>query len=254
MSIQVGLQPVELDPTREHLSSLELQVAERERELSELKVELQELQSRYLSEVGSLYAELSGLEAAVAEAEVRAGLRPPPDEIGEKDSGPEQGPALESGCTNRSAPSDDLKRVFRDVAKAVHPDLALDESARWRRHSLMAEANRAYAERDEDRLRLILRVWERSPESVIGDDPEAQRLRLSRRVTELEEHLLALDLELTDLRASAIARLQKKIHDARAQGWDLFAEMIRQVRSEIAGAKAQLASLRRSESRRTRRP
>lgn len=253
MSIQVGLQPVELDPTREHLSSLELQVAERERELSELKVELQELQSRYLSEVGSLY----GAQRARSGGR-RSGSAcrpaPPPDEIGEKDSGPEQGPALESGCTNRSAPSDDLKRVFRDVAKAVHPDLALDESARWRRHSLMAEANRAYAERDEDRLRLILRVWERSPESVIGDDPEAQRLRLSRRVTELEEHLLALDLELTDLRASAIARLQKKIHDARAQGWDLFAEMIRQVRSEIAGAKAQLASLRRSESRRTRRP
>jgi len=240
MSSHVALQPVDLDPTREHLAALELRVAEREHELEALKVELQQLQSRYLAEVGVLYAELSTLEAAVTEAEVRAGLRPPPEEAtGDPEGGAQ--PSLAPGCTNRSAPSDNLKRMFRDVAKAVHPDLALDEPARCRRHSLMAEANRAYAERDEDRLRLILRVWERSPESVLGDDPDANRLRLRRRVAEMEAHFMALDAELADLRASAISRLKTKIDNARAQGWDLFAEMIRQVRSEIASVKVQLA-------------
>jgi hypothetical protein len=44
--------------------------------------------------------------------------------------------------------------MFQDVARAVHPDALPDaqhdERTRYRRHSLMAEANRAYAERDED--------------------------------------------------------------------------------------------------------
>ena len=55
----------------------------------------------------------------------------------------------------------------------------------------------------------------------------------------------ALDAELADLRHSAIARLKRRLDDTRAQGWDLFAEMIRQVSREIFVAKARLASLRR---------
>jgi F0F1-type ATP synthase membrane subunit b/b' len=109
----------------------------------------------------------------------------------------------------------------------------------------MAEANRAYAERDEDRLRLILRVWERSPDAIVGDDPEANRLRLNRRLEELGARLVELEAELADLRDSAIARLKRKIDGAREQGWDLFAEMIRQVKREIAASRARLASLRR---------
>jgi hypothetical protein len=134
--------------------------------------------------------------------------------------------------------------VFRDLAKAVHPDLATDDRARYRRHSLMAEANRAYAERDEDRLRLILRTWERRPEAVSGDDSEADGRRVQRRTAEINERLLAIDAELVDLQSSAIARLKIKIDEARARNWDLLAEMALQVRREIGRASARLVSLR----------
>src|SRR5262249_52872827 len=150
------------------------------------------------------------------------------------------------GCSNRSAPSADLKKIFRNLARTIHPDLAVDEPARWRRHSLMAEANRAYAERDEDRLRLILHAWERSPESVLGDDPGADEERIRRRIAAIEDRLLDIDRELEDLRTSAIGQLKRKIDDARAKGWDLLAEMIREVKREVGRAKAKLASLKPS--------
>jgi hypothetical protein len=230
----------------------EQELVARELELAALKVELQKLQSRYLTEVGASYAQLTELEAAIADIEIRAGMRPPPDEIDDIDEIDEQDEAGDrdagagGGCDNRGLPSDALKRVFRDVAKAIHPDLALDEPARCRRHSLMAEANRAYAERDEDRLRLILRAWERSPEAVIGDDPGSHRERQARRVAESDARLVEIERELADLRASAIWRLKGKIDEARAQGWDLFAEMVLQVKREVARASARLASLRRA--------
>ena len=63
--------------------------------------------------------------------------------------------------------------------------------ARDRRHSLMIEANRAYAVGDEEQLRAILQAWERSPEAVQGTDPEAMRLRLVRRIAQIEEQLEA---------------------------------------------------------------
>jgi hypothetical protein len=47
------------------------------------------------------------------------------------------------------------------------------------------------------------------------------------------------------LRTSAIWRLKGKIDAAKTQGWDLFGEMILQVKREIARANARLASLAR---------
>jgi hypothetical protein len=171
---------------------------------------------------------------------VRLGVRPPAETV---DVGEDEEKAGGAGCSNQAEPSVDLKRMFRDIAKAIHPDRAPAGAARDRRHSLMAEANRAYADRDEDRLRLILRVWERSPEAVPGDTPEAAQLRLERRVAELREQVVAVDLELVDLRRSAIAKLKQRADEAAEQGWDLFAEMRRQVKREILTAKYRLTGL-----------
>lgn len=235
MSLSRSLEPA-ASPSRARVAALEEQLAERDRALTALKTELLALQDRYLSEIGPLYAELAALEATVAEVEIKLGLR-----TAESD---EQDPEPPVGCGNRSAPSLDLKRIFRDVAKAVHPDLAVDDATRYRRHSLMAEANRAYAEQDEDRLRLILRVSEQSPDTFVGDTPEAAEARLAHRATELEMRLADLERDFAAVRGSAIARLQRRMDETRAQGWDLFAEMLQHVRREIARARARLASIR----------
>lgn len=232
---------------RRRLADLEMELARREAALAAFKHELRALQTQYLGDVGSLYARLTDLEAAIVEAEVRAGLRPPPEEADEAAEdeaalGPD-GVLYASGCSNRGAPSDGLKRMFRDLAKTIHPDLALDEPARCRRHSLMAEANRAYAERDEDRLRLILQAWHESPDvapdEALGDD----ETRAARRAVAVQDRLVAIEAEFADLRRSAIAGLQRKIGEARSQGWDLMAEMVLQVKREIARATARLAQI-----------
>lgn len=238
------LQPAP-DATREHVSSLELQVATRESELALLKQDLHGMQTRYLEEIGPLYAELIPLDEAVAEAEIAAGLRvvdPDPPDVGEL-----------QGCGPASAPSDNLKKMFRDVARAVHPDVSshadLDERTRYRRHSLMAEANRAYAERDEDRLRLILRAWQHDPDLITGEDPAVDQARLQRRASLLNSRLVEIESEFADLRRSALAQLTVKVDDARAQGWDLFGEMKRQINREIAMNKATLAKLQKRRNR-----
>jgi hypothetical protein len=249
MTAPRALQPA-LDPSRARLASLELQLAERETTLAAETTALRELQTTYLEAVGGFYRELVELENAIFEAEVRAGLRRPAEPGGEADE-PEPADAdlgAGGGCSTRGAPSNDLKAMFRNLAKSVHPDLGLrlDEPERWRRHSLMAEANRAYAERDEDRLRLLLHTWERAPDSWPADDAEEDAARMRRKVGQIEQRLLSIDLEIAELRASAIGQLQRKIDAARSQGWDLFAEMVLEVKREVRRAKARLATLRRS--------
>ena len=198
--------------------------------------------------IGALYRELNDLEGRVIDIEVRAGLRPPPDDDPQPDVAADPdaaGGGAEAACGEHGAPSDILKRVFRDVARNIHPDRAPDEAARMRRHSLMAEANRAYAERDHDRLLFILRRWERSPDAVSADDPDAERLRRQRRIAEIEDQLAEIDAEFVELRNSAIARLKLKIDETRRQGWDLFAEMVAQVRTDIARAQSRLAAAKK---------
>lgn len=243
---RVTLQPIPPTADVAQLRTLEARLIERDGELNALKVDLQQLQARYLTEIGGLYAELSTIESELVDAEIRAGLREPCG----ADDGPESDeargkPAVDESCGAHAAPSDMLKRVFRDLAKSIHPDLAMDDTARIRRHSLMAEANRAYAERDGDRLLLILHRWQRSPESVVGDDAESHDLRVRRRTAELEGQLAAIEAEFTELRDSAIARLKHKIDETRRQGWDLFAEMVMQVKSDIARAKSKLVATQR---------
>jgi hypothetical protein len=232
--------------TREQVAALQLQVAAREHELNELKTDLRQLQTRYLDDIGPLYAELMPLDAAVMEEEIRLGLRLADEE---DDFDVRSAVAEAAPCSPASASSDDLKRMFRDVAKAVHPDRAdhhLDERTRYRRHSLMAEANRAYAERDADRLRLILHAWHlnNDNDAATADDPEAEQTRLQRRAASMAARLVEIDAEFADLRRSAIARLKTRIDEARAQGWDLLKEMMRQVRREIATAHAKLARMK----------
>ena len=253
-----ALQPATPDTDRARLAALELEVAQRENEIRRIKRDLQALQSRYLDEIGALYGRLYEIESAIADAEIAMGLRPPPSSPDDADETETTGGGTDpdslgvgAGCRQRSAPSADLKRIFRQLAKSIHPDLARDGAAKYRRHSLMAEANRAYFERDEDRLRLILSRWElgeihdgHDAGPLPGDDPDTARRRVARRIAALEERRLILDAEMADLRTSAIWRLNMKLEEAKTQGWDLFAEMIREVQRETERATRRLASLR----------
>ncbi|MGQ9555648.1 MAG: exonuclease domain-containing protein [Anaerolineae bacterium] len=60
----------------------------------------------------------------------------------------------------------ELKALYREVAKLVHPDLATDQVERERRTRVMAEANAAYERGDVETLRRILREWKPRPEVV----------------------------------------------------------------------------------------
>lgn len=237
----------DLEAARARLAELENRLAEREAELAAFKTELRGLQDAYLDKMGAWHAQLNELDAAVADLEIRAGLRPAdePDESDDADAG-ETDDDEPRARASRPAPSDDLRRVFRDLAKAIHPDLAPNDPTRYRRHSLMAEANRAYANRDEDRLRLILHAWQRHADVLPDDRPGTARDRILRDIADIDTRLLAIEIELADLRRSAIWQLKTKIDDARAQGWDLLSEMVMHIKREISRANARLAVLRRS--------
>jgi hypothetical protein len=224
---------------RSRLAEIEGVLEERRAELARAESALAAFTIRYRHEVGSLHEELDELELAIAEAE-RGELR---KQI-------ERGERTRTAASRRSHAdpqprytSDAVRRLFRDVAKAIHPDLARDELARDRRHALMIEANRAYALGDEERLRWVLQAWERSPEAVQGDDEQALRLRLERRVAQVEEQLAAVASERAALEGSEIWRLKAMVDEAAARGKDLVGDMVRRLRRDIMVARNRLDAI-----------
>jgi hypothetical protein len=108
----------------------------------------------------------------------------------------------------------------------------------------MIEANRAYALGDEERLRLILQAWERSPEAVPGSDPEAMRVRLVRRIAQIEEQLHLLERDLSDLAGSPLWKLKAMVDTAAAEGKDLVREMVGRLKRDIMVATNRLDAMR----------
>jgi len=177
-------------------------------------------------------AELGELSKHVAGGRAATDFTPPPSM-----AAPDAAPRFTS---------DAVRKLFRDVARTIHPDLARDEHTRDRRHSLMIQANRAYAMRDEEQLRRILDAWERSPEAVQGSDPAATRLRLERRLAQIEEHLETCTRDLSALQASRLHELKTMVDEAASGGRDLVADMVRRLKRDIMAATNRLDAMRSS--------
>jgi hypothetical protein len=231
------LDPQDMEDLRARLTEVEAALDARLKEASRVRTSLAEFRVRYREQAGSLHDELEELESAIEEAELGERSKRAGDYAA-------TAPATPAPDTLPRYTSDAVRRLFRDVAKTIHPDLAADDESRGRRHALMIEANKAYALGDEERLRWILDAWERSPEIVQGSDPEATRLRIVRRIAQLEEQLHACRAELRALHESPLGRLKTMVEQAAARGNDLVGEMIDRLKRDVMVARNRLDAIR----------
>jgi hypothetical protein len=229
----------DIEELRARVAELETVLDERAADADRLNRELDMFAARYRQQVGTLHEQLDQLELDIAEAEL--------GELSKKVA--EGAPSERAASTSSFEPaprftSDAVRTLFRDVARAIHPDLAGDEHTRDRRHALMIEANRAYAMRDADELRRILDAWERSPEAVRGSDPAAMRLRLERRLAQIDEHLEICARDVAALQASPLYELKTMVDEAAARGRDLMADMVARLNRDIMAATNRLDAMR----------
>jgi hypothetical protein len=223
------------------VTRLEVELRERIDDVEGVKAGLEAFRIRYRQEVGLLHEQLDALELAIAEAEL--------GELARKldEAGPEAPPPPISAPPPETLPrftSDAVRTLFRDVARTIHPDLGLDDHTRHRRHALMIEANKAYARGDEEQLRWILEAWRRSPESVQGSDPEAMRLRVIRRIAQIEEQLEGLTADLAALKDSPLWELKVMVDQAAIRGKDIVGDMVRRLERDIMAATNRLDAMR----------
>lgn len=243
----------ELARLRAKLADLKDELADRELGLATRRRELLDFQQRYLAIVGTRFAELDGLVAEIAGLE--AARTPSPEAEWQAEASAERAresaealgddpDALrQAAAVPRLEIPEDLKKLYRKVAKAVHPDYAADEDDRALRERAMAEANAAYAAGDAARLEAILEDWENSPDAVSGDGAGADLVRVTRAIAAVEARLEALASELTSCVEGDLAELYDEATVAEAGGRDLLQELAEDVDRRIAAARRRLEEL-----------
>jgi hypothetical protein len=222
------------------LRDLRARIARRERLLTALLTRLGPFEYRYQEVMGARYERLFQLFVLIDEerqrrdtlgeeaawAAVAAGARSSSRVLEPGPDGDGRGPGPSIPGPSIPGPIDQpVRRLFRKLARRIHPDLATDPDERARRTELMAAANRAYAEGDAEALQHLLYEWEQSPESVTGSGPEADLARLERLVVQSAKRLSALEEELRTLARSPMLRLYREARAARRHGIDLLAGM-----------------------------
>ncbi len=231
----------ELAAKREELLRLEAELADRELALANLKAELAAFEGLYLRRVGVLYAELDEWNARLAE--LRAQQDGTPEAKSEAAEARSQAQESYSAAHGEAAevqpftPSQELKSLYREAAKRVHPDTAVDENDRKRRERLMTEVNAAYTAGDEEALRRILADLESSPDAVRGDGVGAHLVRVLRQLKQVRIRISAIEAELKSLRQSETALLREDVRTAQQGGRDLLEELATATREKIATTK-----------------
>lgn len=228
------------------------------------RVEVENFSRLHHQKLGPVYARLEELDAEIAEAraartqdpedirrahEARARVLPMPgvEELfhGWMDSGglfPEAQAMLTDQPVRppqRVRPSEEARKLYRELARKAHPDLAQGEDERKRRDEFIARVNAAYARGDEALLRELSEEWAAGPVPEERRPSHSEELYarlewLSRR----KELLTLVARELEEGAIGSMLRLAPDDPDA------LLEEIAEQLLAQVAQKEAELEALR----------
>jgi hypothetical protein len=242
---------IELTKKREELSRFQWHLAELERTCAELKTEIRRFEQSYEKTLGGRITTLEDLEWQLK------GLLGSDDIVHDVDTAASEESVGhfhrrtdlldEDDMPVSDEPRKSLKSLYREVAKAIHPDLASDGEERLRRQELMAVANQAYGDGDRVALEEILSDWELGPEQEPGTDVVFELVRIIRLIARVQQSIHAAIRQIEELKATDIYSFKLRVEEAALDGIDLMAEMAAKVDLDIRKIRQRLAAVRGEE-------
>lgn len=270
---------IKLEQKRDELASLRARHLEARATLQQLRDEIAQFEKEYDQTLGRRMAELERIEAEIARLSAGAN---DDDRMGEGSSryagarsfrqsyasGSERAGATDhqqrssagyqkysatdhqqsaaTGHAERPWKSEeqDIKALYREVAKAIHPDLASAGQAKLVRHELMTKANRAYADEDRRTLQDILRKWRVTHPLAERGDNGNELATLLRQIAREAQDLRAVNTTVQELQESYACRFMLRLDADSTFGSNLFAEMVAVADLNIERALKRLAVLK----------
>ncbi len=230
--------------------------------LETFRVEVENFSRLHHQKLGPMYARLDELDAQIAEAraeisgdpedlrkaqDARAMVMPMPgvselfhEWMDSEGLSPEAAAMLNDQpvrAPKKVRPSEEARKLYRELARKSHPDLAQDDAERARRDEFIARVNAAYGLGDEALLRELAEEWAAGPvpESRLTESEElyARLEWLSQR----KEMLTAVAQELEESAIGAMLRMAPEDPDR------LLEQIAEQLLAQVAERERELAQL-----------
>ncbi len=227
------------------------------------RIEVENFSRLHHQKLGPMYARLDELDAGIAEAkaartgapedllaaqEARARVMPMPgvEELfhGWMDSEglfPEAVAMLTDQPVRppqRVRPSDEARKLYRELVRKAHPDLAQDEEERARRDEFISRVNAAYGRGDEGLLRELAEEWAAGPAPAEWQPSHSEELYA--RLEWLSQRKELLTLVASELEEGAIGAMLKLAPDDPDR---LLEEIAEQLLAQVAERERELAEL-----------
>ncbi|MCP4357622.1 MAG: hypothetical protein GY796_06365 [Chloroflexi bacterium] len=119
----------------------------------------------------------------------------------------------------------ELKRLYRQLARRFHPDMAVDTADREYRTQMMMAINGAYAAGDLEKLQELVASPEAAQALEYADANQKLAETLLREVTRMQRRLAEIQKELTHLEKHESAKMMQQMTEAAANGRDYFTEI-----------------------------
>ena len=208
-------------------------LAQGERALRTARTRLEVFAARYQRTVGERFEHLRRLQSLSGDA-VGSGTQPTP-----RAPRPERPPG-----------NAEFDRLYRELARRVHPDVSHDPGEHAVRTRAMAELNAARETLDFDRARRLGDTFDgRADESETdSDDPEDQFERLLVAIERVEARLTAVTADAVRLRENKLYLLMEVVEAQERAGIDVLGETAADLDSQIAEARAAIAIGREPEA------
>jgi len=247
----------------------EARIAEKEDEVSELSIQIQNIKNtlkvflgEYNSRVSSLYVKLDEINLRIKEYQLRIdlakgrkisqdSLKNIEKEVSEtfteerRHMGDLEDEASEfseeyreyleqekEGPTLDTEAQEELKKLYRKLARKFHPDLAKNDKQRTEFHKIMSAINEAYKNGDLETLEKYMRQAERE-EKIAKETPEEKLARLKEDYEIMLGIIAKLRAELADSEASETYKLRDKVNQAKKEGRDSLQELATSIQKEI---------------------
>ncbi len=233
---------------RAEVAEVQDELIEAEAELADRKADIALFEHEYNARVGQALDQLAALEVQVKDyldrikeyrnKRIFGTAHVPVEEqyrrVWQQPASPPPPPPPEPTTPATEA---QIKKLYRQLARHFHPDLAQDDADRKLRTDKMAAINDAYAARSMMELMALARDMKGAKAGGLpaADKTDEEMVQvLEREINRCRRRLREIDLEMNQLHNHHLVSLMVEVKFASRQGRDLLAEMAAEVARKIA--------------------
>lgn len=127
----------------------------------------------------------------------------------------------------------DIKSIYREIVKEIHPDRSKDMCEEQLLTRLMSDVNEAYKNNDKVKMIAIYNNWHNDPDYINDENVAGKLVRVIRQVYNIKNEIEILEKDARVLRESELFEFKKEVDRYKKMGIDIMNEMARSLDKEI---------------------